>query len=57
MMMLAALIPNRRAWDGDAAPQEPRLAPGAALLIVLLLSLALWAVIWATVGAAIRCLL
>jgi hypothetical protein len=42
---------SRRAWNGDAAPQESRLAPGAAVLIILLLSLALWAaMIWGAIA-------
>lgn len=48
--------PTRRAWNSDAAPQEPRLAPGAATLIILALSLALWAAIWALVRALVRSL-
>jgi hypothetical protein len=42
---------SRRAWDGDAEPQEPRLAPGAAVLIALVLSLAVWAaLIWGAIA-------
>ncbi len=40
----------RHASEADAVPEVPRLAPGATLLIMLLLSLALWAAIWALVG-------
>jgi hypothetical protein len=43
MKPLPLLWAPLRAWDGDAAPQVSRLAPGAALLIIALLSLALWA--------------
>ncbi len=35
----------RHASEPDAVPQVPRLAPGAAVLIMLLLSLALWALV------------
>ena len=50
-MLLAAPILTRRAWDGDAAPQGARLAPGAAVLIIAVLSLALWAaMIWGAIA-------
>ncbi len=43
--------PSRQDWDGDAAPQVPRLAPGAALLAILSLGLALWAaLIWGAIA-------
>lgn len=48
--MIAAPIPPRRAWDGDAAPQGSRLASAAALLIMLLFILALGASIYGLVG-------
>ena len=51
--MIAALIPPRRAWDGDAVPQGSRLASGAALLIMLLLRLALWACIFGLLSLAL----
>jgi hypothetical protein len=41
----------RHASEVDAAPEAPRLSPGAAVLIVLLLSLALWAaLIWGAIA-------